>query len=51
MTILSAFSLKNLARLPAGPWDQAWGEQEEALAMDDKTMKNALDEAGDQTHM
>jgi hypothetical protein len=32
-------------------WNQAWGAQDEALAMDGKTMKNALDEAGDQTHI
>jgi hypothetical protein len=32
-------------------WNQAWGARDEALAMDGKTMKNALDEAGDQTHI
>lgn len=32
-------------------WNQAWGAQDEALAMDGKTMKNALDEAGHQTHI
>ena len=32
-------------------WNQAWGTQDEALAMDGKTMKNALDAAGHQTHI
>jgi Domain of unknown function (DUF4338)/DDE_Tnp_1-associated len=32
-------------------WNQAWGAQDEALAIDGKTMKNALDEAGQQTHI
>ena len=32
-------------------WNQAWGVQDEALALDGKTMKNALDEAGQQTHI
>jgi hypothetical protein len=32
-------------------WNQAWGAQDTALAMDGKTMKNALDEAGQQTHI
>ena len=32
-------------------WNQAWGAQDDALAMDGKTMKNALDEAGQQTHI
>jgi hypothetical protein len=32
-------------------WNQAWGAQDEALAMDGKTMKNALDEEGHQTHI
>jgi Domain of unknown function (DUF4338)/DDE_Tnp_1-associated len=32
-------------------WNQAWGAQDAALAMDGKTMKNALDEAGRQTHI
>ena len=27
-------------------WNQAWGMQDDALAIDGKTMKNALDEAG-----
>ena len=30
-------------------WDQAWGTQDEALAMEGKTMKNALAAAGHQT--
>ena len=32
-------------------WNQAWGAQDEALAMDGKTMKNAVDETGRQTHI
>ncbi len=32
-------------------WNQAWGEQDEALALDGKTMKNAMDAAGNQTHI
>jgi len=32
-------------------WNQAWGAQDDALAMDGKTMKNALDKEGDQTHI
>ena len=32
-------------------WNQAWSVQDEALAMDGKTMKNALDENGNQTHI
>ena len=32
-------------------WNQIWGDQDEALAMDGKTMKNALDEEGYQTHI
>jgi hypothetical protein len=31
-------------------WNQACGAQDDALAMDGKTMKNALDEEGYQTH-
>ena len=31
-------------------WNQIWGPQDEALAMDGKTMKNALDAEGHQTH-
>ncbi len=37
--------------LALNAWNQAWGAQDEALAMDGKTMKNALDEAGQQTHI
>jgi Domain of unknown function (DUF4338)/DDE_Tnp_1-associated len=32
-------------------WNKAWGMQDEALALDGKTMKNALDQAGHQTHI
>lgn len=32
-------------------WNRAWGAQDAALAMDGKTMKNAVDEAGQQTHI
>ena len=32
-------------------WNQAWGGQDDALAMDGKTMKNAVDETGRQTHI
>lgn len=32
-------------------WNQAWGGQDEALSMDGKTMKNAVDEDGNQTHI
>ena len=32
-------------------WNQVWGDQDDALAMDGKTMKNALDAAGHQTHI
>jgi hypothetical protein len=32
-------------------WNQAWGSQDEAFAMDGKTMKNAMDEDGHQTHI
>jgi hypothetical protein len=32
-------------------WNQAWGIHDEALAMDGKTMKNALDEDGRQAHI
>jgi hypothetical protein len=32
-------------------WNQAWGAQDDALALDGKTMKNALDKAGEQTHI
>jgi hypothetical protein len=37
--------------LALNTWNQAWGAQDEALAVDGKTMKNALDEAGHQTHI
>jgi hypothetical protein len=37
--------------LALNTWNQAWGTQDEALAMDGKTMKNALDDAGRQTHI
>jgi hypothetical protein len=32
-------------------WNTAWGMHDEALAMDGKTMKNALDETGQQAHI
>ncbi len=32
-------------------WDQAWGRPDDALAIDGKTMKNALDKAGQQSHI
>jgi hypothetical protein len=32
-------------------WNRAWAMTDDALAMDGKTMKNALDEAGQQTHI
>jgi GNAT superfamily N-acetyltransferase len=32
-------------------WNQSWGAQDAALAMDGKTMKGAVDEEGDQTHI
>jgi hypothetical protein len=32
-------------------WNQAWGRRDAALAMDGKTMKNAIDAAGEQTHI
>src|SRR5439155_24312300 len=32
-------------------WNQAWGENDETLALDGKTMKNALDENGNQAHI
>jgi hypothetical protein len=32
-------------------WNQAWGVQDDALAIDGKTMKNAIDEAGHQAHI
>ena len=32
-------------------WDHAWGVHDDALAMDGKTMKNARDKAGQQSHI
>ena len=32
-------------------WNNAWGKQDKAMALDGKTMKNATDEAGHQTHI
>ena len=32
-------------------WNEAWGAQDKALAIDGKTMKNALDEEGHQAHI
>ena len=32
-------------------WTQAWGRDDKALAIDGKTMKNAIDAAGHQTHI
>lgn len=32
-------------------WNRAWGTLDEALALDGKTMKQAVDEAGEQTHI
>ena len=32
-------------------WNQAWATRDEALAMDGKTMKNAVDKTGCQTHI
>jgi len=32
-------------------WNQAWGASDDALAMDGKTMKNALDHDGNQVHI
>ena len=32
-------------------WNQAWGAEDNALAMDGKTMKNAIDALGHQTHI
>ena len=37
--------------LALNTWNQAWGAEDEALAMDGKTMKNALDDDGHQTHI
>jgi hypothetical protein len=32
-------------------WNEFYGEQDESLAMDGKTMCNAIDEQGNQTHI
>jgi len=47
-----------LVRIEAGAldqalaaWNRAWGAEDTALAMDGKTMKNAIDETGAQTHI
>ena len=40
-----------LVRLAPQTLDQAWGVHDEALAMDGKTLNNARDEAGQQTHI
>ena len=32
-------------------WNSAWGKQDKAMAFDGKTMKNAIDEAGQQAHI
>ncbi|QKE40412.1 MAG: DUF4338 domain-containing protein [Ferrovum myxofaciens] len=32
-------------------WNAAWGKKDDALALDGKTMKNAIDEAGHQAHI
>ena len=32
-------------------WNRAWGKQDKAMALDGKTMKNAIDEAGQQAHI
>ena len=32
-------------------WNQAYGTQDESLAIDGKTMRNAIDEEGHQTHI
>jgi len=37
--------------LALNTWNQAWGAEDDALAMDGKTMKNALDDDGHQTHI
>ena len=47
-----------LVRIEAGAldralaaWNQAWGSADQAIAIDGKTMKNAIDEDGKQTHI
>lgn len=55
----SAFVIRDcLIRIEAGAldralaaWQQAWGSADQALAIDGKTMKNAIDDAGRQTHI
>ena len=55
----SEFVIRNcLVRIDPGAldralseWNRAWGVQDEAPAMDGKTMKNAVDETGRQTHI
>jgi hypothetical protein len=37
--------------LALNDWNRAWGVHDDALALDGKTMKNALDESGRQTHI
>ena len=32
-------------------WNNAWGKQDKAVALDGKIMKNAIDEAGHQAHI
>lgn len=32
-------------------WNQAYGQEDESLAIDGKTMRNAIDEQGNQTHI
>jgi hypothetical protein len=32
-------------------WNRAWAKPDQALALDGKTMKNAIDDAGQQTHI
>lgn len=47
-----------LVRIEAGAldralaaWNQAWGSTDQAMSIDGKTMKNAIDEDGHQTHI
>jgi hypothetical protein len=32
-------------------WNQAYGKEDQSLAIDGKTMRNAIDEQGHQTHI
>jgi hypothetical protein len=32
-------------------WNQTYGQEDQSLAMDGKTMRNAIDEQGHQTHI